>query len=78
MPPPNEFQEERPLVLAHNGDVNGFDNGDPAGNLTARGAYENSNAEASRQYHDSRTSANHSGASQEAWHQSEGGLLKVC
>jgi hypothetical protein len=77
MPPHNEFQEERPLVLSSNGGVNESNNGDVTAALTARGAFESSNAVASRQYHDSRISSNHNGSSQETWHQSEGGLLKV-
>ncbi|KAG7364283.1 mevalonate kinase [Nitzschia inconspicua] len=76
MPPHNNSsQESVPLVRPLNGggSTNG---GDGSTSLTARGAFENSNAEASRQYHDSRLSASHSGSSQEDWHQSEGGLLK--
>jgi hypothetical protein len=77
MPPHNEFGEERPLIRTNKEGVNGFNDGDAAGTLTARAAFDRSNAEASRQYHDSRTSANQNGSSQETWHQSEGGLLKV-
>lgn len=43
---------------------------------TARMAFESSNVEASRQYHDSRVFGNNHGTSQENWHQGEGGLLK--
>lgn len=76
MPPHNNnnsYQEEAPLVPTNGGG----DNDSSSLSLTARRAFESANVEASRQYHDSRTSANHKASSQEDWHQSEGGLLKV-
>ena len=74
--PPHNNPEKKPLLGGNGREASGDSNG--SGALTARMAYESANAEASRQYHESRgtTSASHGGSSDEGWHQSEGGLLK--
>ena len=75
--PPHNNPEKKPLLGGNGREASGDSNG--SGALTARMAYESSNAEASRQYHEARGSAgggSHGGSSDEDWHQSEGGLLK--
>jgi len=70
---PHNNPEKAPLISAENSTEASVEYPD---GLTARMAYERANAEASRQYHESRVIGNHGGASDETWHQSEGGLLK--
>jgi DNA damage-binding protein 1 len=75
-----QTNENTALISNNDGEsssTTGDNNGDGL-TLTARMAYENSNAEASRKYHESRLKSG-SGDEQkedETWHQSEGGLLK--
>lgn len=69
--PPHNNPEKKPLLGGNGREISG----ESAVSLTARMAYENANAEASRQYHEAR-GASHGGGTDEDWHQSEGGLLK--
>ena len=74
--PPHNNPEKKALLGGNGRERSGDSNG--SGALTARMAYESANADASRQYHESRGAATGSqgGSSSEDWHQSEGGLLK--
>mmetsp|Transcript_3984 Transcript_3984/g.6274 ORF Transcript_3984/g.6274 Transcript_3984/m.6274 type:complete len:309 (-) Transcript_3984:179-1105(-) len=74
MPPHGTEQTALIDKSSSNGNSN---DGDSSVALTARLAYESSDAQASRQYHDSRLAGKqHVTGEDEDWHQSEGGLLK--